>query len=411
MAEYPFTWPGLPGGPISFSFPMKLNLVPAWRTAQRPGIKARRTRRSIQHENGNRRSGARSDSMYLFNGAEGRQASWHASVDHLEGYANLPADEVGWQAGDGSGPGNMNGFATELCQLSYTLGASEWRRARRNAAELMGRVAARIDASPPHEQHNNYSSYGKNCPELLRSNSTWWNEYKADWKHFHDDEKRRMVGGVVVPDPVPVAPKYGINDLLGTTTRVNLRRTPGLSGTILTTLDVGATITVTGRSEVADGLTWIPVLTSTGSGYIAESDPAGTVLVKMVKDNPDPVQYAKRVPIPVLLDTDVQKEENVVAVETDDTGNEFIYVRDVVEFTVETKAGQYAGSDSLPVKEPYKAGERVLAAWLCRAKADGTYHYILTGGDDEWVRVPQRNTIWITDAPLQGDDEEEEDHA
>src|SRR5690606_35835567 len=106
--------PGLPGGPLETSFPVKILTPPSWRTNVRPGIKARSPRLSVQHETANPNTMAVGDATYLYNGSGGRQASWHFTIDDIECYTGSPADEVAWQAGDGSGPGNYNGISCEL---------------------------------------------------------------------------------------------------------------------------------------------------------------------------------------------------------------------------------------------------------------------------------------------------------
>lgn len=404
MAGYTVNWPGVPGGPITFSFPVYLNIVPAWRTTQRSGLKARSPRLSVQHENGDRNSGARSDSRYLYNGAEGRSASWHGSVDDIEGYINLPGDEVGWQAGDGSGPGNMQGFAVELCQLAYMKGAAAGRRARRNAAEMMGRVAgARLKAEPPPRQHGNFMV--KNCPEFLRNNPQWWDEYVDDWFFFRDDELKRMAGETPIPEQPAV---IEIGDTLRTLVKLNMRQSAGLAAPVITTLDVGTEVVVSGRWSSADGYGWLPVTAAQGEGVVAQGDASGPWL-EWVKSAPKPEpapEYAAVVPIPALLETDLKKWDTAEGITADDTGNEFIFVADVIEFTKPTVAGQYALADAKPVKAPYTAGQRAVAAWLVKAKQDGAYYYVLAGGDDEWVRVPYANTKRISDAPLLPGDEE-----
>lgn len=400
MASHTVTWPGLPGGPITFSFPVHLNIVPAWRTLQRSGIIARPTRRSIQHENGNRRSGARSDSMYLFNGAEGRQASWHASVDHEVGYINLPANEVGWQAGDGSGPGNMSGFAVELCQLPYTISAAAWREARRNAAEMMGRVSARLGAAPPHQQHNTYSSYGKNCPELLRGTAAHWNEYKSDWMFFYNDEKARMAGGSA---PGPEAIEIG--DTIKALVNLNLRQAASTKAPIILTLEKGDNATVNGRFASADGYGWLPVETSAGEGFVAMGDASGPYIEKVAGPVTPAITYVKPRPIPALLATDLQKYDTAEGIVSDENGHNFIFVADVIEFTADTVAGEFAVKNPRAVKAPYKKRDRVIGAWLVENE-DQDWFYVLAGADDEWIRVPYANTIRVSDAPLLPGDED-----
>src|SRR5690606_37361256 len=48
MPTYKTVIPGVPGGPLTTSFPLHLKIVPAWRTNNRPGIKARTPRLIVQ---------------------------------------------------------------------------------------------------------------------------------------------------------------------------------------------------------------------------------------------------------------------------------------------------------------------------------------------------------------------------
>lgn len=82
---------------------------------------------------------------------------------------------------------------------------------------------------------------------------------------------------------------------------------------------------------------------------------------------------------------------------------DFIFVADVIEFKRESPALQYGIQGGAVVKAPYQEGDRAIAAWLVKGN-DGRYYYLLTGGDDEWVRVNYTDTIRVSDAPLLGDD-------
>ena len=206
------TIPGLAGGPLTTSFPVKTKLIPKWRTLNRPGIKASRPRRSVQHGNGNPNSTAAGEANYLFNGAGGRQASYHSAADDLGVYVMVPADEVTWQAADGSGPGNLRGFSCELVEDRH-IWADPKRRARciEINAEWMGRVAARLDIAKP-EQHwdfnfNNPPSHRHDCPNQLRHVDGAWDTYVSLWHRYKAEEERAMQGKPPAPTPAP-APGY-----------------------------------------------------------------------------------------------------------------------------------------------------------------------------------------------------------
>ncbi len=411
MAQHPFTWPGVPGGPILFSFPVHNLIVPPWRTLQRPGIKARSPRRGIQHENGNPNALAKQDSQYLYNGAGGRQASWHGTVDHLEGYANLPGDEVGWQAGDGAGPGNYNGFAVELSQWPVVYGtAAQWRQARRNAAEMNARVSARINATPPSNRHRDYMN--KNCPQYLNGNATWWKEYLSDWWHFYNDEKARMSG------KTPEGAFRKGDHLIVTADRVNIRVGYGTDYRVLRVAEKGDRMTVIAdgvgdSTQWADGYLWANVaIAGFGTGWIATGSGTTPWVEKSAapptpEQEPEPSKYVAPSPIPELLDTNFSFDEKYHTAEgiTSIDGQDFIFVADVIEFKRTTPAMRWAATSGGEVKAPYQEGDVAVAAWLVKTR-EGRYAYVLTGGDDEWVRVWYEDTVRVSDAPLLGDDME-----
>lgn len=215
VTEFRTAIPGLPGGPLVTDYPVKIKLIPEWRTNNRPGIKAKSPRRSVQHGNGNPNSTAAGEANYLFNGAEGRQASYHASGDDIELWIMVPLDEVTWQAADGAGPGNMNGYSCEMVEDS-DIWTNPTRRARciHVNADFMGRVGARLGVKIP-EQHfdfnfNNPPAVRHNCPDKLRhvtmpDGRKAWDHYADQWQAARANELQRM-GGTVATTTTP-APK------------------------------------------------------------------------------------------------------------------------------------------------------------------------------------------------------------
>ena len=166
---------------------------------------------------------------------------------------------------------------------------------------------------------------------------------------------------------------------------------------------------VNGAWESADGYGWLPVETPNGEGFVATAGTDGPYIALVKRADPpeetDPEpEYDDPAPIPALLDTDLQKYDTAEGIITDDTGHEFIFVADVIEFTEETVAARFAVDDNPePVKAPYQPGERAIAAWLVKNRT-GTWWYVLAGGDDEWIRVRFDATRRVSDAPLLGDD-------
>jgi hypothetical protein len=181
--------PGLPGGPLATTYPIRINLIAA-DGFQRPGTKARQPRRSVQHGTGNAsNASAWAEAQYFVNGAEGRQASVHACADDNEVVICVPLDEVTWQAADGGGPGNMNGLSCEMMEADVIWSDP----ARRNkliaiTADFMGRCAARFNIAEP-EQHwtfNAGSPDRHDCPNKLRhltiDGRPAWDIYAQQWR-------------------------------------------------------------------------------------------------------------------------------------------------------------------------------------------------------------------------------------
>lgn len=229
MADYTTVIPGVPGGALTTDYPIHVRILPASQTINRPGFAARTPRRSVQHGNGNPNAYAASDSLWLYNGARGAnglptQTSFHADGDHTGVWFNIPANEVTWQAADGGGPGNYNGFSCEMSEHSvYRTNMDLLRRNIYVNADFMGRVAgARLGAGGP-EQHwsFNYRIAGcsapcdvpapnrHNCPNILRTMTidgrSAWSIYAAQWAKSKADELQRMRG--TQPKPPPKAPK------------------------------------------------------------------------------------------------------------------------------------------------------------------------------------------------------------
>lgn len=414
VAEYSTTIPGLPGGPLRTSFPIEVRLLPLSRSNNRPGIKLRGTFDTTQHATANNASTASGEANYLLGGAEGRQASWHATADETKIVITLPLDEVGWHASDGAGPGNMSTVACELTQrTSLVNNATLWRQARRNAAEFMGRVAARKGGDAKGSFHNDYAPDKKWCPGILLNNATWVREYHSDYAAFYADEKARMAGQAPQPQPQPTpqptpgatfGPDWGTNAIvrgIGDPYN-NVRWEPGLSAGIRDTMPLGEQ----GRSMyptpvVRDGYTWFALWLPNGrEGWVAGE--FLELVTPAPKAPPAPV-YATPVKVPALFSTDLQKYDTAQGIVSAD-GVDWIFVADVIEMVRDTKRLAYA-NEAAPESGPVaKAGEREIGAWLVKA-ADGKWYYLLP--DPEWHRIAYADTRRVSDAPLLGNEWEQ----
>lgn len=403
---YTTTIPGLPGGPLTTSFPVKLLIAPAWRTNVRPGIKARTPRLSVQHETANPNTYAIGDATYLYNGSGGRQASWHFTIDDKECYVGIPLDEVTWQAGDGAGPGNYNGISCELAvHTSIVNDATRRAQSQKNAAEILGKVGARLNATPPARQHANFMN--KNCPAQMRNRGEW-NRYVTWWEQFYAMEKQAMSGGAP-------AQAFKVGDRFEViAAALNIRTGWGLTGRVVGTLTAGRTGTVIADNEgrfttTADGYTWLNVrVDGFGTGWLAIGLPGDPWLAKTTAPAPPPApepKYTAPLKVPALLETQLGFEDMYHTVPGITTVNEleFVFVADVVEFKRTSPALAWGDLKAPPAKASYQEGDRVIAAWLVKGN-DGVWYYLLTGGDDEWVRVKYTDTIRVSDAPLLGDD-------
>lgn len=131
--------------PIPLSIPLRQKIVDRARTNNRPGI-LMTPERWVQHETDNEAptAGAANQALYLFNGAEGRTASWHFTVDDVEAWQTIPVNEVSWNGGDSEGPCNYGGVSCELC-VNMVGNPARMARARRNAEELAAEILRAIE--------------------------------------------------------------------------------------------------------------------------------------------------------------------------------------------------------------------------------------------------------------------------
>lgn len=91
----------------------------------------------------------------------GVQSSYHYAVDDKEAVQGLPENRNGFHAGDGSGKGNRQGIAIEICYSKS--GGDRFAKAEENAVELIVDILKRygwgIDKVTKHQDYAN-----KYCP-------------------------------------------------------------------------------------------------------------------------------------------------------------------------------------------------------------------------------------------------------
>jgi hypothetical protein len=222
--EFSTLIPGLPGGPLETDYRIIVDLIP-FSEKHRPGRKAKTPRRSVQHGNGNPSSTAKGERNFLHAGAPNDRGvqqtlSYHATADDTVLYVLVPLDEVTYQAADGSGPGNENGYSCEMVEDRVLWGnTSRAKQVVHVCADFMGRVAARLDVIKP-EGHvdfnwvlccdspcNVFCSGRHNCPDMLRHRTiegiSAWTRYVNEWNDAKSDELDRMSGDIPIPPPIP----------------------------------------------------------------------------------------------------------------------------------------------------------------------------------------------------------------
>lgn len=166
------------GRKIELPVPLIIDLIPASRTAQRPGIKRATPGYWVQHETGNSRpgAGAKFHSVWLHSAEQAQvQTSFHFCIDDHVAYQFIPVDEVTWQAADGAGPGNMSGVSCELCINSD----GNWPKAKANAEALAGAICAALglgtDRVKKHYDfnYNNSPANRHHCPDQIMNEGYW----------------------------------------------------------------------------------------------------------------------------------------------------------------------------------------------------------------------------------------------
>lgn len=191
--------------------PFRQSLIRAGQTNQRPGI-AMTPRYYTQHETANLNAGANAamHERWLHGGASGgadQQVGFHFVVDDKEIIQLLPVNEVGWHAGDGSGPGNMQSIGCELCVNTD----GNWAQARANAAELAAAVIRAHGWDPKTALRTHWSWVSGRpgahyCPNKLLTDGTW--------EAFAARVAQTVAGGTAPPPArVPLVLDFTADDL------------------------------------------------------------------------------------------------------------------------------------------------------------------------------------------------------
>jgi hypothetical protein len=254
---------GLPN-PIELSFPLAHDIIPPSQTNQRPGITRQTPGFWVQHETDNHAVGADAamHAKYLSQGAEGRQASWHFTVDDGIAYQHIPVDEVTWQAADGGGPGNMSGISCEMCVNAD----GDKAKARANAEELCAAICRAeglgADRVKRHYDFNQADPNRHHCPDLMISENYW--------PTFVANVAKRLTPTPTGPQPVPIPwtkDAIGVQTIgdskalamLGELTAardVPLRQTADSKAPVIHRMKAGDRATCRGTFRSANGTRW-----------------------------------------------------------------------------------------------------------------------------------------------------------
>ncbi|MGI6005613.1 MAG: N-acetylmuramoyl-L-alanine amidase [Christensenellales bacterium] len=110
-----------------------------------------------------------------------KDARVHYYVDDKEAWQNLREDEVGWHAGDGSGPGNTTTLAVEIIMKGKAIkdDAKAEDNGARLAAALLHRHGLTIDKLYTHKDWS-----GKNCPLYILPH---WRQFVSKVNGYLDE--------------------------------------------------------------------------------------------------------------------------------------------------------------------------------------------------------------------------------
>lgn len=151
----------------------------------------------VIHETENHDAGAdaKMHNRYLHNGAGGREASWHFTVDDKQIYWHIPLDKSGWHAGDGkNGRGNRRGIGIEHCENK----GNDFKKTVLNGMALVRWIRKELGKDLPVEPHKKFSSFSKNCPSNILP---YWGQYV------------KAIGAKQTDLPVPKAPEVHTDEI------------------------------------------------------------------------------------------------------------------------------------------------------------------------------------------------------
>jgi N-acetylmuramoyl-L-alanine amidase len=125
------------------------------------------------HNTGNRNKGANAEmhARYLNNGAGGRSASWHYTVDDKEIIQHIPDNRNAWAATDGyNGVGNRKSIHIEICENID----GDMKKAEENAIELINFLMIKHNISIMNVVPHKHWYPAKYCPRHILPR---WNDF------------------------------------------------------------------------------------------------------------------------------------------------------------------------------------------------------------------------------------------
>ncbi|RDY27398.1 hypothetical protein CHL78_009280 [Romboutsia weinsteinii] len=112
----------------------------------------------------------------------GSYTSWHFTADDKEIYQSLPMNEIGYHAGDGSGPGNRSSIGIEICENSD----GNYMAAEENGAKLAAQLLHELNLPVSSlRMHKDFS--GKNCPAKILGRDNGWNSFVSKVQKYYND--------------------------------------------------------------------------------------------------------------------------------------------------------------------------------------------------------------------------------
>lgn len=148
----------------------------AWRTNTQTSITVHNTGNwNVPAENYNRAIKENNDGLA---DGEGREASWHLTVDDKEIYQHVDTSLETWNTGAGS-KGNCTTIAIEICMFKD---ATRQKKAEDNAIALINYLQGKIKTIKTVRTHQSWS--GKYCPYVILSRKNGWVDFSARIKAY-----------------------------------------------------------------------------------------------------------------------------------------------------------------------------------------------------------------------------------